>query len=120
MHEESPFHGIDVGSLSSPEVVDWDKDGLGDLIVGSDDGTLHFFRGSRYGTLVRAVSEQNPLHGIDIGAFISPEATAAAASAERGAAPSVEASAPGCRCTNFGGACALPRSFLMMLPRGTC
>jgi len=73
MHEESPFHGIDVGSLSSPEVVDWDKDGLGDLIVGSDDGTLHFFRGSRYGTLVRAVSEQNPLHGIDTGAFISPE-----------------------------------------------
>jgi hypothetical protein len=45
-------------------VVDWDKDGLDDLIVGNKDGTLHFFKGSRDGTLVPAVSEQNPFHGV--------------------------------------------------------
>lgn len=33
--EQNPFHGVDVGRCSSPEVVDWDKDGVDDLIVGN-------------------------------------------------------------------------------------
>ena len=45
--EQNPFQGTDVGKVSSPEVVDWDKDGINDLIVGNADGTLQFFKGSR-------------------------------------------------------------------------
>lgn len=36
-------------SRPSPLVIDWDKDGLNDLLVGSDDGKIYFFpnRGSK-------------------------------------------------------------------------
>ena len=45
--EENLLHGIDVGTwrkYSSPEVVDWDKDGVKDLIAGKKDGT-HYYKG---------------------------------------------------------------------------
>jgi len=38
MHGKSPFHGIDVGSWGSPEVVETGTDGADDLIVASRAG----------------------------------------------------------------------------------
>jgi len=61
--EQNPFEDIDVGSWSSPEVVDWDKDGVKDL---------QFFKGFRDGTVVRATPEQNLFQGIDVGKVSSP------------------------------------------------
>ncbi len=34
---------IDVGSFSAPVLADWDGDGLADLVVGDDAGTIHVF-----------------------------------------------------------------------------
>jgi hypothetical protein len=34
---------LDVGSNSSPDVVDWNGDGKKDLIVGNDDGEIYVF-----------------------------------------------------------------------------
>ena len=73
------IHGIYVQVYSGPEVVDWDKDGVNDLIVGSAFGTLHFFKGSLDGTIMRDSPEQNLFHGIDVGArgkYNSPEVLA--------------------------------------------
>ena len=44
--------------------MDWDGDGINDLVVGNMDGTLHFVKGSRAGK-ARAFVEQNLLHGLD-------------------------------------------------------
>ena len=62
------IHGIYVQVYSGPEVVGWDKDGVNDLIVGSAFGTLHFFKGSLDGTIMRDSQEHNLFHGTDVGA----------------------------------------------------
>jgi len=71
--EQNPFEDIDVGSWSSPEVVDWDKDGVNDLLLGNADDTLQFFKGFRDGTVVRATPEQNLFQSIDVGKVSSPK-----------------------------------------------
>lgn len=38
------YGGIDVGRRSAPAVGDIDADGIPELVVGADDGTLHVFR----------------------------------------------------------------------------
>ena len=63
--EQTPFHGIDVGVDARPEVVDWDGDGVNDLIVGNMDGTLYLVKASHDGK-ARTFLEQNLFHGIDV------------------------------------------------------
>jgi len=38
------YNSIDVGSFSTPQLVDFDEDGLSDMIVGKENGTLSYFR----------------------------------------------------------------------------
>ena len=69
----SYFNSIDVGTCNFPTVADLDKDGLLDLIIGRDDGTLRHFeqdsdRSASF-TLVGALS------GIDVGGYSKPTFT---------------------------------------------
>jgi hypothetical protein len=47
------FQGIDVGSYSSPQLFDLDKDNLDDLIIGEKGGNLNYYRNT--GTLEKPV-----------------------------------------------------------------
>jgi hypothetical protein len=38
------YMGIDVGSLSVPQIIDLDRDGLPDLIIGERTGNINFFK----------------------------------------------------------------------------
>jgi len=40
---ENPFYDLDVGSFSSPEVVDWDKDGDLDVFLGGSYGRVSYY-----------------------------------------------------------------------------
>ncbi len=69
----SYFNNIDVGTCNFPTVTDLDDDGLLDLIMGRDDGTLRHFeqdsdRSASF-TLVGALS------GIDVGGYSKPTFT---------------------------------------------
>ncbi|HNR20306.1 MAG TPA: T9SS type A sorting domain-containing protein [Bacteroidia bacterium] len=47
------YQGIDVGNAATPQIVDVDKDGLLDLLIGNAMGTLYFFKNT--GTLTSPV-----------------------------------------------------------------
>ncbi len=71
----NPFYGIDVGSLSSPALADIDDDADADLVVGSWDGTLKYYK--NIGTFVapKYIAQSggdNPFNGIAVGANSSP------------------------------------------------
>jgi hypothetical protein len=52
------------GHTSSPTVVDWDRNGIPDLLVGSEDGHLYFARNPRSLLLSSsAVSQEDPSGG---------------------------------------------------------
>ncbi|MEM9836313.1 MAG: T9SS type A sorting domain-containing protein [Bacteroidota bacterium] len=38
------FQGIDVGQAARPRIIDLDRDGLNDLVIGGRDGRIRFFR----------------------------------------------------------------------------
>jgi hypothetical protein len=67
---------FDVGSHSSPDLVDLDADGDLDAIVGEEYGTLRYFVNtgtSSSPTFVEATGDANPFPGIDVGWHSSPE-----------------------------------------------
>ncbi|MFN6485727.1 putative Ig domain-containing protein [Nostoc sp. DedQUE02] len=71
----NPFNGIDVGDLSSPALVDIDGDSDLDLIAGSADGTLKYYKntGSTTSPIYTAqTGTANPFNGIDVGLLSSP------------------------------------------------
>ncbi|MEL6356533.1 MAG: VCBS repeat-containing protein, partial [Bacteroidota bacterium] len=39
-----PFADIDVGQNARPRIIDLDRDGLNDLVIGSRDGRIHYYR----------------------------------------------------------------------------
>jgi len=59
--------GILKTNLVVAGALDWDGDGFQDLAVGSNHGTLDFFKGSQDGTLAKATPNQIPFQGIDVG-----------------------------------------------------
>ncbi|MBZ0112522.1 MAG: FG-GAP-like repeat-containing protein [Thermoanaerobaculia bacterium] len=66
----NPFQGIDVGYAATPELVDLDKDGDLDAVVGESDGFLKFFENagsSNSPFLVERTGEANPFSGINGG-----------------------------------------------------
>ena len=71
----NPFNGIDVGTASEPTFVDLDHDGDRDLVVGGQDGTVHYFEnvGSAATPIfVERTGGANPFDGIDVGSVSSP------------------------------------------------
>ncbi len=72
----NPFSGIDVGSSSSPELVDMDGDSDLDAVVGAQSGNLLYFENtgdSRSPRFVEGTGAGNPFDGIDVGFSSSPE-----------------------------------------------
>lgn len=56
-----PFQDIDVGQSARPNIVDLDRDGLNDLVIGSRDGRIHYYR--NIGTANTPAFEADPTMG---------------------------------------------------------
>jgi FG-GAP-like repeat/RTX calcium-binding nonapeptide repeat (4 copies) len=71
----NPFTGIDIESNSTPTLADIDGDGDLDLVVGSSNGTLKYYKNT--GTVTAPIytkqtGTDNPFNTIDIGSFSAP------------------------------------------------
>lgn len=55
-------------------VVDWDKDGHLDLLVGNQAGTVKFFKGAEDGSITPVSGDANPFKFIDVYSYASPTA----------------------------------------------
>ena len=74
----NPLDSVNVGSFSSPVLADFDDDGDPDLIVGNKDGNIAYFENTGTATtasFTQRTSTDNPLDGVDVGTFSSPELT---------------------------------------------
>ena len=71
----NPFNGVDVGDSSTPSLVDLDRDGDLDAVVGTGDGILRYFENTG-SALAPAFTEQtgtdNPFNGLDVGLNSTP------------------------------------------------
>ena len=63
----NPFDGIDVGRESAPQLVDVDKDGDLDLIIGESGGTIIYYQRQADGSYVQQTESNNPFDGIEVG-----------------------------------------------------
>ena len=71
----NPLNGADVGTFSKPILIDLDGDRDLDVVVGSSDGTLSYYRNT--GTVTNPsytiqTGTLNPFNGFDVGDFSSP------------------------------------------------
>ncbi|GAB4316198.1 MAG: hypothetical protein Kow0074_04140 [Candidatus Zixiibacteriota bacterium] len=60
------YKGIDVGLSSAPVLVDWDCDADLDLLIGTDDGRIEFWRNEGSPTVFDPVQVTNQLAGIQV------------------------------------------------------
>lgn len=65
---------IDVGNDAAPALVDVDKDGKPDLIVGDSTGTLTLFRNTSRNGSLRFVRDPGYFRGMDFGMYAAPAA----------------------------------------------
>jgi hypothetical protein len=63
--------GIDIGNNSAPSFTDLDHNGLWDMVVGANDGTLNHFEQEAAGSSFFNFMEDT-MWGMDFGAFSSP------------------------------------------------
>jgi len=66
----NPFDNRDVGSLSTPTLIDLDNDGDLDAVIGEGDGNLNYYEntGTKSApTFVSRTGAANPFNGIDVG-----------------------------------------------------
>jgi hypothetical protein len=71
----NPFNGVNVGGASRPALVDLDRDGDLDAVVGAADGTLRYYKntGSALAPLFVAQSgAANPFDGVNVGGTGAP------------------------------------------------
>ena len=73
--EENHFFNIDVGSHSTPAFADLDTDGDFDLVIGSENGAIHYFENT--GAAARPEFTQrsgaaNPLDGVEASPYSAP------------------------------------------------
>ena len=71
--DSSPFHLFDVGGHAVPVLVDWDRDGDLDLIVGSADGRLWYFP-QENGKFTSFNRPHGPFANVDVGSDCAPTA----------------------------------------------
>ncbi|MBA7528878.1 hypothetical protein ES705_21070 [subsurface metagenome] len=67
----NPFDGIDIGVYSAPAVCDFDDDGDLDLFIGTNAGTIVYYKNVT-GVYVGQTGVDNPFDGIDFGSYIRP------------------------------------------------
>ncbi len=70
--EDNPFADIDIGSASSPVLIDLDEDGDLDLVIGASDGLLYYFTRDEAGTWGELTDADNPFDGVSAGAEAKP------------------------------------------------
>lgn len=63
--DANPLKSIALENTSMAHVVDWDKDGDWDILLGTTDGTVRFFE-QRDGLLGERKNEQNPFANIQV------------------------------------------------------
>ncbi|WP_422370998.1 FG-GAP-like repeat-containing protein [Hoeflea sp.] len=71
-----PFNGIDVGLASAMTFADIDRDGVLDLVVGTQSGTLEYFQYTSTGgapAYTERTGGANPFDGIYVGSHSTPE-----------------------------------------------
>ena len=68
----SLFRGIDVGRHATPFFVDYDGDGLMDLVVGSRSGKIYFFKNVGTPDSPVWVEYEEVFAGIDVGMHVAP------------------------------------------------
>jgi len=61
---DNPFRDVSVHHNARPEAVDWDGDEDIDLIVGDDDGKVHFYERTGSKEIVKRTGEANPFDSI--------------------------------------------------------
>lgn len=69
-----PLAGVGVGDHAAPSLIDWDKDGDLDVILGNGDGTLRYFEHLSADLLEERVGEENPFRGVNVGSRAAPAA----------------------------------------------
>ena len=65
---DNPLDGVDVGEKATPAFADIDGDGDQDVVIGSREGTLHFFRNdgdANTPNFVRAATVDDPFAGLE-------------------------------------------------------
>lgn len=69
----NPFDAIDIGYFSAPQLIDVDKDGDLDLIIGEQFGTIIYYENDGNNTYTQRTGSDNPFDGIDVGFDSSPQ-----------------------------------------------
>src|SRR5690606_16196158 len=60
------YQNINVGLLSKPHVVDLDRDGLPDLLIGERNGNINYYRNTGTATAPAFTLETQSFGGIDL------------------------------------------------------
>ena len=71
----NPLNDVNVGSISTPAFADLDGDGDPDLIIGEQDGILHYFENTGSPDnpdFTQRTGPANPLGGVDVGYYSIP------------------------------------------------
>ncbi len=63
----NPFANVDVGEQSAPTLVDWDKDGDWDAVIGEQNGVINYYENIAPVTGHRFINQERVFKGINVG-----------------------------------------------------
>jgi hypothetical protein len=72
---DDPFASIPAVGLQKPVFVDLDNDGDEDLVIGDEDGYIHYFSKESAGDFYEMTGAANPFNLIDVGVYAAPAFT---------------------------------------------